>query len=144
MVIFWVHWGKYILLKLFTYLFYLFVFALKIIYVAHIIFHLNSASLDNSCEAKAAYKLNGVIYEGLGCQQRWWLSFYSRTNMISSYLMTFLRKQSLQFTSILCLNALESILLLFILLLSMQMKFKETVNISLKQISSNMVHFGIS
>lgn len=114
------------------------------IYVAHIIFRLNSANVDNSWEAKAACKVRGVICQGLVCQQRRWLSFYSKTKMISSSLMTFLRQQFLPFASILYLDALESISLLFILSLSMQMKFKETVNISLKQIASNIVHFGIS
>lgn len=114
------------------------------IYVAHIIFRLNSANVDNSWEAKAACKVCGVICQGLVCRQRWWLSFYSKTKMISSSLMTFLRQQFLPFASIPYLDALESISLLFILSLSMQMKFKETVNISLKQTASNIVHFGIS
>lgn len=55
----------------FTY-FFLF-FYLKIIYIAHIIFHLDNDNLDNSWEAKAACIGSGVIYQGLVCQQRWWL-----------------------------------------------------------------------
>lgn len=112
-------------------------------YVIHI-FHLNSANLDNNWEEKAACKFSGVICQGLVCQQRWWLSFYNMTKMISSYSMTFLRQQFLQFTSTFCSHALESISLLLILSLSMQMQFKETVNTPLKQFSSNRVHFGIS
>ena len=73
----------------FTYFFYF--FYLKIIYVAHIIFHLDNDNLDNSWEAKAACIGSCVIYQCLVCQQRWWLSFYRKTKVISSFLMTFLR-----------------------------------------------------